>query len=184
MSELRLYENPRTFLLICSTLFFQGCGLLCHSHCGSRHPANANSHGHGNVRVEVLVESDSSWDGEKLPAYPTEAPQITVKKVTIPPYAQLKWHLHPSINAGYMISGEIVVTAEDGQERVVKAGEGLIEIVNTWHYGRNDGDVPAEIVVVYSGVKDRPLGYSKANSSPTLPQHPHIQAFKILEVGV
>jgi quercetin dioxygenase-like cupin family protein len=65
------------------------------------------------------------------------------------------------MNAGYMISGEILVTSESGKERVVKAGEGLIETVNTWHYGRNDSDLPAEIVVVYSGVKDRPLAILK-----------------------
>jgi quercetin dioxygenase-like cupin family protein len=53
------------------------------------------------------------------------------------------------MNAGYMISGEILVTAEDGQTCVGKAGEGLIETVNMWHYGRNDSDLPAEIVVIY-----------------------------------
>ena len=116
---------------------------------------------HGDVKVEILAQADASWDGAKLPAYPTEAPQISVVKVTIPPHSKLKWHKHPSMNAGYMISGEILVTAEDGQTRIVKAGEGLIETVNTWHYGRNDGDLPAEIVVVYSGVKDRPLAILK-----------------------
>ncbi|MGJ8648797.1 MAG: cupin domain-containing protein [Opitutaceae bacterium] len=119
---------------------------------------------HGNVSVEILAQSDRSWDGAKLPAYPTEGPQISVVKVTIPPHSKLKWHKHPSMNAGYMISGEILVTAEDGQTRVVKAGEGLIEMVDTWHYGRNDGDVPAEIVVVYSGVKDRPLAIIKEDA--------------------
>lgn len=109
------------------------------------------------MKVEILAESDSSWDGAKLPSYPTEAAQISVVKFTIPPHSKLKWHKHPSMNAGYMISGEILVTAEDGQTQVVKAGEGLIETVNTWHYGRNDSAMPAEIVVVYSGVKDRPL---------------------------
>ena len=135
--------------IILSALFGSGCATTDHK-----------DHGTG-VKVEKLAESDSSWDGAKLPAYPTEAPQISVVKVTIPPHSKLKWHKHPSMNAGYMISGEIIVTSEDGQTRVVKAGEGLIETVNTWHYGRNDGDVPAEIVVVYSGVKDRPLAILK-----------------------
>ena len=29
--------------------------------------------------------------------------------------------------------------------------------MDTLHYGRNDGEVPAEIIVVYAGVKNRPL---------------------------
>ena len=116
---------------------------------------------HGEVKTEILAQSDKSWDGQKLPAYPKEAPQITVLKVTVPPKSKLKWHTHPSINAGYLISGEIVVESKDGQVRVVKAGEGLIELVDSLHYGRNDGDVPAEIVVVYAGVKDVPLAVVK-----------------------
>lgn len=112
---------------------------------------------HGDVKVEILVQSDKSWNGEPLPAYPTEQPQVSVLKVTIPPHSKLKWHSHPSINAGYLISGEVTVSTKDGMERVVKAGEGLIELVDTLHYGRNDGHVPAEIVVVYAGVKGAPL---------------------------
>ena len=116
---------------------------------------------HGDVSVEILVQSDSSWNGDKLPAYPTEDPVISVVKVTVPPRSKLKWHSHPCINAGYLISGEVTVTTVDGLERVVKAGEGLIELVDKLHYGRNDGEVPAEIIVVYAGVKDQPLAIIK-----------------------
>jgi len=143
-----------SIILSLSLFFLSGCNSLPDPHIC---PTVAAPVGQGNVTVEVLAESDSSWDGATLPSYPTEAAQISVVKFTIPPHSKLKWHKHPSINAGYMISGEILVTAEDGQTQVVKAGEGLIETVNTWHYGRNDSDMPAEIVVVYSGVKDRPL---------------------------
>ena len=53
------------------------------------------------VNVEILVQSDKSWnDGWLLPAYPTEPPQISVVKVTVPPHSKLKWHSHPSINVG------------------------------------------------------------------------------------
>jgi len=52
-----------------------------------------------------------------------------VFKVTIPPHSKLNWDKHPSMNAGYMISGGILVMAGDGKERVVKAGEALIEAV-------------------------------------------------------
>lgn len=119
---------------------------------------------HGDAKVEILVQSDKSWNGKKLPAYPKEDPLISVVKVTVPPHSKLKWHTHPSINAGYLISGKITVTAEDGTVHVIKAGEGLIEMVDTLHYGRNDGDVPAEIVVVYAGVKDQPLAVIKEDA--------------------
>jgi hypothetical protein len=30
-------------------------------------------------------------------------------------------------------------------------------VVNTWHYGINEGDLPAEIIVFYAGVVDSPI---------------------------
>jgi hypothetical protein len=39
----------------------------------------------------------------------------------------------------------------------LKAGQGLIEMVNQPHYGTNSGTEPAEIVLVYAGVKDQPI---------------------------
>jgi len=116
------------------------------------------------IQKEILVQSDSSWDGAKLPAYPDEAPFISVVKFTIPPKARLPWHEHPMINAGVLIKGNLTVVAEDGSEKQLEAGDGLIELVNTWHYGRNDGDEPAEIIVVYAGVKGQPLAILKDGS--------------------
>lgn len=120
--------------------------------------------GHGGIQKEILAQSETSWNGAELPAYPEGKPQISVVKFTIPPKSQLPWHKHPSINAGCLIKGEITVVAEDGSEQLVKEGEGLIELVDTWHYGRNDGEVPAEIIVVYAGVKDVPLAILKEDS--------------------
>jgi len=123
--------------------------------------ASDHSAGHGEIKAEILAQSGHSWDGTKLPAYPSEDPEITVLKVTVPPGAKLGWHRHPSINVGYMVSGELVVFAEGGQKMPLKAGDPLIELVDTWHYGQNTGDVPAEIVVVYIGVEGRPLSIMK-----------------------
>ncbi|MEM1221604.1 MAG: cupin domain-containing protein [Verrucomicrobiota bacterium] len=112
---------------------------------------------HGDATVEMLIQSDKSWDGRPLPTYPAEPPQISVIKVTVPPHSKLKWHKHPVINAGYLISGELVVEAEDGSVHIIKSGDAIIELVDTFHYGRNEGDTSAEIVVFYAGVKGAPL---------------------------
>ncbi len=39
----------------------------------------------------------------------------------------------------------------------LQAGQGLIEMLNQPHYGTNNGTEPAEIVVVYAGVKGQPI---------------------------
>jgi len=109
------------------------------------------------IKAETLAKTTSSWNGAALPAYPEGQPEVTILKITIPPQSELPWHEHPFINAGILLSGEITVVAEGGETRHVKAGEALVELVNTWHHGVNDGTVPAEILVVYAGIKDMPV---------------------------
>tara|TARA_R100000027_G_scaffold2734_9_gene2736 strand:- start:41643 stop:42098 length:456 start_codon:yes stop_codon:yes gene_type:complete len=113
------------------------------------------------VEKEVLVQSGKSWDGTPLPDYPEGKPLISIVRFVIPPHAKLPWHEHPVINAGVLVRGELTVVTEEGAEINLSAGDGLIEVVNTWHYGRNDGDSPAEIVVVYAGVVGEPLAVLK-----------------------
>jgi quercetin dioxygenase-like cupin family protein len=107
--------------------------------------------------TEVLSRGGSSWDGSALPAYPDGKPEVTVLKITIPPGAQLPLHKHPVINAGVLVSGELTVITEDNHTLHLKAGESLIEVVDKWHYGRNEGTSPAVIIVFYAGITDQPI---------------------------
>jgi len=109
------------------------------------------------IMSEVLVQSGESWDGSPLPAYTQGQPEVSVVKITIPPGVALPMHKHPYMNAGVLLSGELTVRTENGQIRHLRAGEALIEVVNTWHYGANEGDVPAEILVVYAGEAGMPF---------------------------
>lgn len=105
----------------------------------------------GRASAETLVRAQSSWDGRTLPAYPTAPPEISVLKVTIPPGAELPLHLHPVINVGYMLRGELEVLTPEGETLHLKAGDPIVEVVNRAHYGRNAGPEPVEIVVFYAG---------------------------------
>ncbi|AXN33295.1 cupin [Vibrio coralliilyticus] len=110
-------------------------------------------------KVEQLAKSTLSWEGTELPAYGKGTPEITVLKITIPAKAQLPLHEHPAINAGVLTKGQLTVITQDKvagkKELKMKAGDSLIEVVNTCHYGRNEGDEPAEIIVFYAGTKDQ-----------------------------
>ncbi|WP_254964323.1 MULTISPECIES: cupin domain-containing protein [unclassified Cyanobium] len=109
------------------------------------------------VRVRTLVQSTQAWNGTRLPAYPSGQPEVTVLHITIPPGVKLPMHQHPVINAGMLIRGQLLVTSATGAKLQLKAGEGLIEMVNQPHYGTNNGSESAEIVVVYAGVKGQPF---------------------------
>ncbi len=105
----------------------------------------------GEIQVETLARAEQSWDGQLLTAYPTTQPEITVLRIQVPPGSQLPRHKHPLINAGFLVSGELTVIKDTGEILHLKAGDAIIEVVDTWHYGKNEGTIPADIVVMYVG---------------------------------
>ncbi len=111
--------------------------------------------------VKVLAKSGLSWNGNTLPDYPKGKPEITILRITIPPKAKLPHHMHPVINAGVLLKGSLTVITEKNKTLHMKAGDTLIEVVKTWHYGINEGDVPAEIIVFYAGIKEKPVTVKK-----------------------
>lgn len=100
---------------------------------------------------ELLAETFLSWNGDSLPDYPTGKPKISIVKVKIPPHSELPHHYHPVINAGVLLKGQLTVVDVKGNTLEMKAGDPIIEVVNTIHYGKNNGDEPAEILVFYAG---------------------------------
>jgi len=113
------------------------------------------------VQTDVLAKAGLSWDGNYLPNYPKGPPELTILRIKIPPGVQLPLHKHPFINAGVLLSGELTVITEDDRTLHLKAGESIIEVVDTWHYGKNEGDGTAEILVFYVGVLDTPITIKK-----------------------
>lgn len=109
------------------------------------------------TEVEVLAQTTTSWDGTPLPRYPRSQPEITILRIEIPPHTQLPLHKHLVINAGVLLQGSLTVVAESGRVLHLEAGDSIVELVNQWHYGRNDGDVPAELIVFYAGTPGRPI---------------------------
>lgn len=148
-------------------LLLLGGGLLL---AGPRALADGEPSG---VKVQTLVRSGEAWNGTRLPAYPRGEPEVTVLQITIPPGMKLPMHIHPVINAGMLIRGQLLVISEAGPSLQLRAGDGLIEMVNQPHYGTNNGTEPAEIVVVYAGVKGKPITVLEpaptADTTPTPP---------------
>ena len=113
------------------------------------------------IQSVQLVKSTASWDGQPLPSYTTGKPEITILRITIPPKQTLPRHFHPFINAGVLLSGELTVTTDSGKVLHMKPYDPIVEVVNTWHYGVNEGNEPAEIIVFYAGEKGEPITIKK-----------------------
>lgn len=106
---------------------------------------------------DTLIKSTHSWDGSQLPSYPEGQPEVTILRITIPVGAKLPLHQHPYINAGVLIKGELTALTKKGEKLIMIAGEPIVEVVNKWHFGTNSGNVPAEIIVFYAGIKGEPI---------------------------
>jgi quercetin dioxygenase-like cupin family protein len=109
------------------------------------------------IKVTTLAKTTKSWNGTKLPKYLDVNPEITVLKIIIPPKTKLPLHKHLEINAGVLLKGSLRVLSIDNDTLNLKAGDAIIELVNTWHYGENLGTVPAELIVFYAGIEDTPI---------------------------
>jgi quercetin dioxygenase-like cupin family protein len=109
------------------------------------------------VQVDVLAKTSLSWDRSRLPNYSKGTPEITILRIKIPIGVQLALHKHSVINAGVLLDGELTVVTEDNNTVHLNSGDSIVEVVDTWHYGKNEGDKTAELLVFYAGVIDRPL---------------------------
>ncbi|MTW23032.1 cupin domain-containing protein [Allochromatium palmeri] len=109
------------------------------------------------VEVQRLMRSSQSWNGHQLPAYRPQQPEITILRFRIEPGARLPLHLHPVINAGVLLSGELTVESKAGEILHLKAGEALVELVGELHFGYNSGTEPVDLIVFYAGNVEQPI---------------------------
>jgi quercetin dioxygenase-like cupin family protein len=113
------------------------------------------------IQVDVLAKTNLSWDHNMLPSYSEGTPEVTILRIQIPPGMTLPLHQHPVINAGVLLRGQLTVVTEDQKTLHLKAGESIVEVVNKWHSGKNEGKEVAEIIVFYAGVLDKPITIKK-----------------------
>lgn len=109
------------------------------------------------VEVTCVTDTSESWDETLLPAYPAGTPRVTILRGVIPPGATMAMHRHSIVNAGVVLRGELTVISDMGAERTFRAGEALVELIGTPHYGENRGEEEAEVVMFYAGAGDLPL---------------------------
>ena len=65
-------------------------------------------------------------------------------------------HMHPVPTYVHVLEGILTVEVEDGSRQTFKAGNGFLEIVNTWHNVKNLEEVPLRFLVVFAGEEGKP----------------------------
>jgi quercetin dioxygenase-like cupin family protein len=109
------------------------------------------------IEANVLIKTTKSWNGATLPSYSEGQPEITIIRYTFAPGASIPMHMHPVINAGVLLKGELNIFTKTGEKIALKAGEPLVELFKEWHSGSNPGAEPVDLIVVYTGTVGTPL---------------------------
>ncbi len=111
--------------------------------------------------VEVLSKTSTSWGGSVIETYPDGKPEITISKITLPVGFELPVHKHETPLGGMILEGELTVTKENGESKVFKADDPIVEVMNDWHAGKNTGNVPTVIIAFYIGEEGTPLSINQ-----------------------
>lgn len=109
------------------------------------------------VETTELIRTSQSWEGAQLPDYLQGRPELVVRKYVFPAGQKLGWHHHPVMNYGVLVQGELTIIDKDETEKVVHAGEAVVEMVGTVHHGENRGTQPAILYMFYLSQEGLPL---------------------------
>ena len=100
------------------------------------------------VTVTPLASPSTTAGGAPI-LLPQGPAQALVSEVEIAPGAQLPVHRHPFQRMAHVLSGTLTVTdIATGVETTYDEGDFVVEVVDAWHFGRNDGTEPVRLLVI------------------------------------
>ena len=99
------------------------------------------------VQVTPVTRTNTSIIGQ--PIVVPDHPDVVVSLATFPPGARLPEHQHPNPHYVYVLEGVLTVVNTDANKTFqAKAGDFVVEMTDTWHYGVNNGTVPVKLLVI------------------------------------
>lgn len=107
------------------------------------------------LRIEPVLEAATTITGQTI-RFPQGENRFVAVLAEVAPGGQVGRHMHPVPLFVYVLEGALSIEIEGHGTRTFTAGEGFAEVVNTWHNGRNLGDVPARFLIVFAGQEGTP----------------------------
>ena len=113
------------------------------------------------AQKDVLLKTTSTWDRAEYKKLKIKKPEVTVLKIVFNVGEELPMHKHDLVNIAYVKKGTLTVITDNKQEITLHEGEVLPELIGKYHYGKNTGNEPVELIVFYIGEKGTPLSVNK-----------------------
>jgi quercetin dioxygenase-like cupin family protein len=108
------------------------------------------------VKVTTVLKGGTTIAGQKIEYPNTDKAEMVSVIIEIQPGRESGRHMHPVPTYVHVLQGTLTVEFEDGSRQTFEAGKGLLEVVNKWHNGKNLGDVPLKVLVVFAGEEGKP----------------------------
>lgn len=103
------------------------------------------------VTVTAVMKGSTTIGDQKIEYPKTEKAEMASVLIEIQPGKESGRHMHPVPTYVHVLEGTLTVEFEDGSRQTFKAGSGFLEVVNTWHNGKNLGEGPLRFLVVFAG---------------------------------
>ena len=100
-------------------------------------------------KVSPVLKGTATATGQKLQYPQTDKPEIESVLIEIAPGGESGRHMHPVPTYVYVLEGTLTVEMDQGTPREYAAGSGFLESMNTWHNGKNLGQAPVKVLVVF-----------------------------------
>jgi quercetin dioxygenase-like cupin family protein len=107
------------------------------------------------LTLTPILQTTKTFTGQPI-HFPQSDNQLVAVLAEVAPGGQVGRHLHPHPLFVYILEGTLTIEMEGHGAHSFSAGEGLAEVVNTWHNGRNLGDTPVKFLIVFTGQEGTP----------------------------
>lgn len=107
------------------------------------------------LTLTPILQTAKTFSGQPI-RFPQSDNQFVAVLAEVAPGGQVGRHLHSNPLFVYMLEGALTIEMEGHGTHTFSAGEGLAEVVNTWHNGRNLGDTPVKFLIVFAAQEGTP----------------------------
>ena len=102
----------------------------------------------GKVKAKRIFSATTTDSGQPI-KLPQGNVEVVVWMYDIPAGSKLPVHKHPSQRYAYVLQGTLQVTdVENGRSFEYKPGDFIVEMVDGWHYGANNGRGLVRLLVI------------------------------------
>jgi quercetin dioxygenase-like cupin family protein len=107
------------------------------------------------LTLTPILDTSTTFSGQPI-HFPQGPNKLVAVLAEVAPGGQVGRHMHLDPLFVYILEGTLTIEMEGHGTHAFRAGEGLAEVVNTWHNGRNLGDTAVKFLIVFAAQEGTP----------------------------